>query len=513
VITGVADAAHSRPMDCLVTLDAGTGSGRCVVYDTRGLPLAQARERFHYRVIDDPNVPFVRGFDLDPAAFWGSLAACARRALGALPAGARIRGVAVTSQREGCVFLDRADEVLYAGPNLDARATLEGFEVHEKLGTRRLHAITGHLPACVFAVARYLWYRKHHDATRVASLLMLSDWVTARLTGAHVAEPSNAAESMLYDVSRHAWSTEILEAFDIPRDLLPALHPSGARVGEVTAAAARETGIPEGTPVFAGGADTQCALLGSGACEDGDTAAILGTTCPVQMVTAEPVLDPAANLWTGCHVVTDRWVLESNAGETGGTYRWLLRLLLGAADEAAHVAAEGEIARAGGHTVHASLGPLVFDLRKMNPFRAAGVLFRFPILHLDRPDRGDVLSGFIDNVAFAVRANLEQLVATSARRPTALCASGGMARSPALVRRLADTLAMPVHVSPVLETASLGCAILAAVGSRVHPSLPDAIAAMTRSTSVEPDPGAVAGCATRYEKWLELYARLGETSI
>ena len=500
-------------MDCLVTLDAGTGSGRCIVYDAHGRPLAQSRERFHYQVLADPNVPFVRGFDLDATAFWESLATCARRALATLPIDARIRGVAVTSQREACVLLDRAGDVLYAGPNLDARATLEGFEVHEKLGTKRLHAITGHLPACVFAVARYLWFRKHHDASRVATLLMLSDWITERLTGARVAEPSNAAESMLYDVSRRTWSVDILEAFDIPAGLLPALHPSGARVGAITAAAARATGIPEGTPVFTGGADTQCALLASGALADGDTAAVLGTTCPVQMATAVPVLDPAANLWTGCHVVADRWTLESNAGETGGTYRWLLKLLLGAADDAAHAMAEAEIARAGGHTVHAFLGPLVFDLRKMNPFRAGGVLFRFPILHLDRPDRGDVLAGFMDNLTFAVRGNVEQLVATSGRPVTTLRVSGGMAQSRPLVQRLADSLAMPVRVSTVLESASLGCAVLAAVGAGIYPSLPAAVAAMTSSSVVQPEPDAVSASAERYARWQDLSGRLGELTL
>ena len=483
------------------------------MYDAHGRLLAQAREHFQYRVLDDPTIPFVRGFDLDPAAFWKSLASCAQEALAALPADARVRGVAVTSQRQGCVFLDRAGEVLYAGPNLDARAALEGFEVHEKLGTKRLHAITGHLPACVFPLARYLWYRKHGDAARIATVLMLSDWVTQRLTGACVAEPSNAAESMFYDVSQRTWSSEILQSFDVPRSILPDLHASGTQVGTVTAAAARATGIPEGTPVFTGGADTQCALLASDARADGDTAAVLGTTCPVQMVTATPVLDPAANLWTGCHVVGERWVLESNAGDTGGTYRWLLKLLFGAADEAAHAASESAMEAASGRTVHAFLGPLVFDLRKMNPFRAGGILFRFPILHLDRPNHGDILAGFMDNVAFAVRANVEQLVATNGRPVTSLRVSGGMAQSRTLVQRLADALAMPVLVSKVLETASLGCAVLAAVGSGLHPSVPDALAAMTARRVVEPEPSSLAACTERYGKWLDLQGKLGELSI
>jgi sugar (pentulose or hexulose) kinase len=499
--------------DCLVAFDAGTGSGRCVVYDACGRPLASARERFHYRMFSHPDVPLVRGFDLDPGAFWGSLAGCARRALAELPPGVRIRGVAATSQREGCVFLDRAGEVLYAGPNLDARATLEGFEAQQAFGIRRLHATTGHLPACVFPLARYLWFRKHHDAGRVATVLMLSDWITERLSGARVAEPSNAAESMLFDVGRRTWSDELLAAFEIPAAVLPALHPSGAPVGAVHARAAADTGIPEGTPVFTGGADTQCALLGSGAVAAGDTAAILGTTCPVQTVTDTPVLDPATNLWTSCHVVPDHWVLESNAGETGGAYRWLLRLLFGVCDAAAHETAEALAAAAAGGRVLCYLGPIVFDLRKMNPFRPGGVLFRFPIVPADRPERGDVLRGFLESVACAVRANCDQLATVAGRPATSLAVSGGMVASPTLVRLLADTLAVPVEVARVPESASLGCAVLAAAAAGVHPSLGDAAAAMTARTRVDPAPDAVKACDERYRKWRELYGTLEQSTV
>jgi autoinducer 2 (AI-2) kinase len=498
--------------DCLVTLDAGTGSGRCVVYDERGRPLASARERFRYRMFEHPDVPFVRGFDLDPAAFWQGLAGCTRSALAALPSGIRIRGVAATSQREGCVFLDRAGEVLYAGPNLDARATLEGFEVHQAFGVRRLHATTGHLPACVFPLARYLWFRKHHDAGRVATILMLSDWITERLSGARVAEPSNAAESMLFDVSRRTWAEDILAAFDVPAAVLPVLHPSGALVGTVHARAAAETGIPEGTPVFTGGADTQCALLGSGAITSGDTAAILGTTCPVQTVADTPLLDPATNLWTSCHVVPDRWVLESNAGETGGAYRWLLRLLLGASDAAAHAAAEA-LAAAAARPVLCYLGPIVFDLRKMNPFRPGGLLFRFPIVHVDRPERGDVLRGFLESIAFAVRANCEQIAAVAGRPLGALAVSGGMVASPTLVHLLADVLGVPVEVAAVPETASLGCAVLVAAGAGLHSSLEEAAAAMTRRTRTDPAREAVRPCDERYRKWRELYGTLEQCTV
>src|SRR5262249_2752146 len=224
--------------ELVVTLDAGTGSGRCVAFDLTGRPVASAQEAFRYRIFADPNVPFLRGFDLDPDAFWGALARCARAVVGQLPSDARVVGVVATSQREGCVLLDRDGDVLYAGPNLDARAAAEGMALQDKIPLSRLHEITGHAPPYIFPLARYLWFRNHHDAQRVATLLMLNDWITFLLSGERIAEHSNAGESMLYDVTRRDWSGEVLETLDVPRAILPTLVAPGTNVGRVTARAA-----------------------------------------------------------------------------------------------------------------------------------------------------------------------------------------------------------------------------------------------------------------------------------
>jgi autoinducer 2 (AI-2) kinase len=497
-------------VDCLITLDAGTGSGRCVAFDPAGRPLATAQEPFHYRIFADPDAPFIRGFDLDAGAFWAALARCARSVVSRLPADARIHGVIATSQREGCVFLDRTGEVLYAGPNLDARSVAEGLEVLERLGDERLHAITGHGPPYIFPIARYLWFRKHHGGERVATLLMLNDWITFLLSGERVAEHSNACESMLYDVVRREWSREILDALDIPPAILPGLRMTGARAGQVTARAAAETGLPPGTPVFIGGADTESALLGSGVHEPGQAGAVVGTTTPVQMVIDRALLDPGGNLWTSCHVVADRWVLESNAGDTGDAYRWLLELLCGGTDAAAHAAAEAAMASVAptSRVVLSHLGPVIFSLRDMNPFKPAGLLFRFPLLHIDRPHRGEILHAFLESVAFAIRGNWEQIQAVSGAALPVLRLSGGMVQSPTLTRLLANTLGVPVAVATVPESASLGCAMLAAVAVGLHGSIAEAVAAMTRAVTVEPELGRIAECEARYHKWREVYRDL-----
>src|SRR5207237_8981352 len=125
-----------------------------------------------------------------------------------------------------------------------------------------------------------------------------------------------------------------------PRASPAAVRAPGTCVGAWPARAAAGTGIPEGTPVFAGGADTESALLGSGVHETGETGAVLGTTSPVQTVIDRPLIDPRGNLWTSCHVVPERWVLESNAGDTGDAYRWLLELMFGTSGASASAGAE-----------------------------------------------------------------------------------------------------------------------------------------------------------------------------
>ena len=501
--------------DLIVTLDAGTGSGRCVVVNPRGQPVASAQEPLNYRFFSDPNLPLVRGFDLDPVAFWETLGRCAREALAQVPDGARIRGVIATAQREGCVFLDRDGEVLYAGPNLDARAVVQGMEVQSLIAPERLHAITGHAPPYIFPVSRFLWFRHHHDAGRVATLFMLNDWIAHLLCGARVAEHSNACESMLYDVTQRSWSDEILDALDIPRTILPTLCEAGTMVGRVSAGAALLTGIPENTPVFAGGADTESALLGSAVHETGQLGAVLGTTTPVQLVIGRPTLDADGNLWTSPHVVRDRWVLESNGGDTGSAYRWLLELVCGGVDAGAHEVAEAAMAAVspGPQQVFCHLGPAVFDLRNMNPFQPAGLLFRFPLLHIDRPNRGELLRAFFDNVAYAIRGNCEQIAAVAGEPTTKLWVSGGMTRSPTLLRLVATTVGVPLAVAEVPESASLGCAILATVGAGLHPDVPTAVAAMVRTRAVEPDVAHQSAFDERYRKWRELYASLHSWTI
>ncbi len=498
-------------MSAIVTLDAGTGGAKCTVFDLAGRLLALRSERWSYTVCANHEVPLIKEYSFDPQAFWQILARCARAALGeARIAPADVIGVATTSQRDGCVYLDAEGRELYAGPNLDSRGFLEGLEVLGAMGVQRLYEITGHSAPFIFPLARYLWYRKQ-GGRPVARMLMIDDWMTYRLCGVAGTEPSNATESMLFDLRRRDWSQEILQQFDIPAAMLPPVFVSGERVGAVHAAAAAATGLAPGTPVFTGGADTQCALLGAGAIDAGDVAVILGTTGPVQEVVAAPVLDPAANLWAGCHVVPQRWVIESNAGSTGDAYLWLLDLLVQTPGD--RYARAEELAGAERDSgTFTFIGPRVFNLTTLRPDMPGGVLFRFPTLQL-RPTAGDLLRAFLESVAFAVRANLAQIEGVTGLPTARLIAGGGMSRSDLLMRLITDIAGLPVRRACEAESTGLGCAMLVASGSGAYADCAAAARAMCRHEDIAPNPDRRVQSERGFAKWRELYESLQQLSV
>ena len=508
-------------MPIVLALDAGTGGAKCVAIDDTGTVRGLASQRWEYQVVANADVPIVKEYAFDPDEFWSIVAGCARRALENVDA-AEVVGVVTTSQREGCVFIGEDGRELYAGPNLDSRGFMEGLEVLEKLGAPRLYEITGHSAPFIFPLVRYLWFRKN-DGRRVRKVLMLNDWMVYRCCGAEVSEPSNATESMLFDFRERTWSSEILGLFDIDASILPVVATPGEVVGTMSANRARELGVPEATPVHVGGADTQCAMVGMGAVEAGDMAVTLGTTTPIQLVCGEPLLDPAENLWAGCHVMADRWVLEANAGSTGDAWEWFLGLLVGSGGDR-YQRAETLMREVTlrGETV-SFVGPRIFDLTKLRPEMPGAVFFPFPSFQL-RPSPGQLLRSLLESVAFAVRANVEQIeavggIASSPLREGVGIASsplrvgGGLSRSRLLVHMIADVTGRDVECARVADGTALGCAALVFAAGGVYPDVRAAARAMSQSDLVQPDERDPSVPPPAYDRWRNLYDSLDQLSL
>lgn len=487
-------------------LDFGTGGGKCAIFDSEGVCLSVVREPWAYEHVSFEHDDLIVGSSFDPHAFWAALARCSRAAIakaGVSPDA--VCGIAATALRLGTMFLDARGHEIYAAPNMDGRGLAGGFEILEKMDATRATRITGHWPPFVFTLARLLRFRKLEGQPPVAWVLSLNDWITYRLSGALASEPSNAGESMLLDVGTRTWSPEILDTFSVDEDLLPPVVEPGTPLGRVTSEAAEQTGFATGTRVFAGGADTQCALLGAGVVNPGHAGAVLGTTTPVMFVDSKTRFSDEGKLWTGCHVVPERWTLESNAGDTGIAFEWLLGILGLDGDDAYERAEKliGEVP-ADASEVMSFAGPQIFDLANFDPNRPAAFVFDNNPFST-RPTTGSFLRGFLANVACATRANLEQIETVLGHEVASLTLSGGMTRLPSLLRQFERTSRRSLLVSDEPHATALGAALLAAVGARVHEGVEQATEAMVRIRPLCSEAEANDAGDAEYERWRKRY--------
>ena len=505
----------------LMVLDAGGGGGRCLLIDTTGREVSFAYRPWTMKTPEDNPMASV----FDPDEWWGALVDASREALakatdgrpaGALDAadvGRRVLAISTTSLRDAAVFVDADGQELYCGTNRDARAIGLGFEIAQNLGQTHWH-ITTRWPLGLDPAARLLWFKQTDPDLfgRVRHVLMINSWLIYRLTGVASAEPTNASSSGLFDVEKGVWSPELAAAHGFDAGLLPPLLWPGQVVGGLTPEAAQAFGLPPGLPVVAGPADSQAGCLGSGAWEPGDTTVIAGTTVPVMQVTDRPFRDPSHRIWMGAYAAPGRWVVESNGGMAGSVYAWYASTFAGGAapggasvppgSPAGHGPGvydvlENEIEAAPPAQIQAWLGPQVANFSSI-PFPGEATI-KFPALGVFcTPTRGALARAVLENIAYAIKGNIEQLP----EKPALVRVCGGLSRSPSFVRLLAAVLGVPVVVPRVREATGTGAAIAAAVGAGVYPDLETAMKAMVAlEEPCRPDPALTGPYGAGYATW------------
>ena len=490
----------------VLALDLGTSSLKCGVYSLDGEARAEARGAMRYFTpsgLSDIAVEF------DPEEVWSLACRLVRECLEkAGLSGNDVRGVCTTSQRGGFVLLDGEGREVYSGPNRDVRAFFEGMEIDGRVG-EEVYRLTGHTPSFLFAPARLAWLRANDPdaAERVAHVLPLGDWLGYRLSGEVRAERSALTEVGLLPVSEEEDPDVLLKLVGIDAHLMPALSRAGEQIGKVTPTAARATGLAEGTPVVAGGPDTQLGLLGMGVTEPGEMGILVGWSGPLQMVTRRPCIDGEKRTWTGRHVIQDRWVLESTTTEAGRSLEWMAQTLGMQREELAfEPKGQGDAYSAFGF-----LGPRIMDAKRMG-MQMGGMMFATPIGHT-AITRQELVNGALKGLAFAIKGNFDQLEEVSGMEVSRVGLGGGVTRVKGFGQLVADVLGREIRMAGDSDATLLGASMCASVGVGAYNSLPEAVGGMGGGMErVQPDGARAGGLAEEYERWLELYEKLDEIS-
>jgi autoinducer 2 (AI-2) kinase len=484
-------------------LDLGGGGARAALLDLDGHVVHIGVEP----LAPEPDPGVLAGMRFAPEAVWRAVctaAARARERAGAHPD--QVVAVAASSVRHASVVLDAAGQVLLATPNRDARgfaaaaewAAQHGEELQRRTG-RWPHAIH---PACrLAALAR----QAPDQFERAHTHLALSDWLAFVLCGERASDPTQAGETLVFELEQRRFADDLIGRLGLPRALFPAVAEAGTRLGRATSAAAQELGVADGAAVGVGAADTQSALLGAGALAPGAWCIVAGSTIPVLCVQGEPRAHP--RLWTGHAPEPGRYVLESNAGGVGETldsvagalYAHGPHPMLQLLDDAARARPS-----AGGALV-SGVGE-VMDARALS--LPLATLRWTPLAGSDGPGRRALFArALLEGAAFTLRANAEQLAGAADARPTSLHAVGGLAQSRFFTQLLADTLGVEIAVPTPHHATALGAALCAAVAAGVFPSLAAAASACVRvARRHAPDPAAHAQSSAGFEVWQALRA-------
>jgi autoinducer 2 (AI-2) kinase len=498
----------------LLAIDAGTGSCRALLFTQKGEEVTSSLREWTHR--EPPDAPGGQDFDVD--ANWQAIAACVRDALGQAGAsGDDVRAIAATSMREGIVLYDSAGREIWACPNVDSRSAQEAVELIAEGAAERIYADGGDWVS-ITTPARLRWLARHRPdiLAATAGLGMLSDWIATRLSGVQATEPSCGSSSGMFRLADRTWSAEVAAICGLPLSVLPAVTDPGTVIGAVTAAAAAQTGLRIGTPVVAGGADTQLGLLGVGA-RPGEYTVLGGTFWQNTILLDRPLIDPAIRLRTLCHVVPGQWMLEGIGFYCGMSMRWFRDAFCAA--EVAQARQRGVdpyvvMEEAAAQVPPGSGGVLAILSNIMNARRwshASPSFLQFGLGEQARPGGGQAacVRAIEEAAAFVARGHRDIITELTGTSFSELVFSGGAAKGTLWPQIMADVLGVPVRVPAVTESSALGAAICAGTGAGIYSSLSELESDLRpRSRSYEPDAGAVTVYDERYALWRQVYQRM-----
>ncbi len=416
--------------------------------------------------------------------------------------------------REGMVLYDGSGRELWACPNVDSRAGVEAADLVERGLADTIYRHGGDWVA-ITAPARLLWIRRHEPElfSKVQHLTMLADWITHRLTGEFVTDPSIGSSSGMFDLASRRWSPDVADICSMRMDVFPPVLAAGTTAGVVTAAAAAATGLLPGTPVVVGGADTQLGLVGIGVVEPGRFTVVGGTFWQQTIGLSEAVIDPKARLRTLCHALPGQWMMEGIGFYCGLTMRWFRDAFCDLEKlEAQRTGADAYtlMERSASGVPPGSNGVIGILSNRMVASRwihASPAFVQFNVGDPSNSGRKECIRAIEEAAAYVSYAHLDVIEEITARPVDHAVFTGGASKGTLWPRILTDVLGLPVSVPRVKESTALGAAMFAGIGAGLYPDVASAARQVVSSeTTLEPDPETHSRYLDLYENWQRVYA-------
>ncbi|WP_407492142.1 glycerol kinase GlpK [Pseudooceanicola sp. MF1-13] len=471
-------------MRYILAIDQGTTSSRAILFDDKLSPVASAQEEFaqHY-----PRSGWV---EHDPLDIWGSVASTSRAVLERAGIGVEdIAGIGITNQRETTLIWDRSTGKPLGNAIVwqDRRTSDICHTLKDQGHEPTVTAQTGLLLDPYFSATKVKWLLDQHDGARDAAkagdLLFgtVDCYLIWKLTGGrvHATDATNAARTMLYDITKGAWSQELCDLFDVPMQMLPEVRDCNADFGMT-----RADLFGREIPILGVAGDQQAATIGQACLSPGMMKSTYGTGCFALMNTGDRLVASRNRMLGTIAYQFDgktTYALEGSIFVAGAVVQWLrdglkmireageTQALADRADEAQGVVMVPAFTGLGAPYWNADCRGAIFGLT-----RGTGP--------------AELARAALESVGFQTRDLLDAMRddwgAEGAQ--TVLRVDGGMTASDWAMQFLADILGAPVDRPEVLETTAKGVAWLAGWQAGIMPGPEEFASAWAKERTFEP---------------------------
>jgi glycerol kinase len=445
----------------VLAIDQGTTSSRAIIFDHKGT-IVSTGQKEHEQIF--PKAGWV---EHDPMEIWANVREVIGLALSKADLTRHdIAAVGITNQRETAVVWDKntGKPVYNAIVWQDTRTQSIVDRLAGDEGTERFKSIVGLPLATYFSGTKIVWILENVEGAREkaeAGDLMFGTtdtWVLWNLTGGteggvHVTDVTNASRTLFMDLETLQWRDDILEAFGVPKSMLPEIKSSSEVYGTV-----ESSNLLREVPIAGILGDQQAATFGQAAFDAGESKNTYGTGNFLIFNTDTEIVHSKNGLLTTLgYKLGDQpahYALEGSIAVTGSLIQWL-RDNLGIISSAPEVE---ELAKTVEDNGGAYFVPAFSGL--FAPYWRSDA--RGALVGLTRyVNKGHIARAALEATAFQTREVLDAVNADSGVDLTELKVDGGMIANNLLMQFQADILGVPVIRPVVAETTALGAAYAA----------------------------------------------------
>jgi len=432
-----------------------------------------------------------------------------------------IASLGISSQRSCTIFIDKSLKPIRPMISWqDSRASKETEDILEKISTEEFYKITGFPLSTTWMISKILWVRKNEPEKfkNVFKILQLQDYALIKF-GAEgfYNDMSDAGFSGFWDTNNFKWSEKLLSLFEIDKNLLPEVKPSGIKIADISHRASEKSGFAEGTALSIGAGDQNSAAIGAGIVCSNYVSVSMGTAGNANAFIEKPFRDPNGKTMVLNHAVYGKWAVEGHQAGAAGVLRWFR-------DEIATL--EKAFSESMGKNVYVILDELI----EKAPAGSKGLIMMPFLAGASAPRWNSNAKGSFIGLTFAhnrsciARSVLEGItlemkdilkaINDAGVKISNIRIMGGASKSKIWRQIQADIYGVPVETLKIKDAALLGAAILGGVGFGFFKDIYQGVEQMVKiDIKVEPIENNLKIYKELYETYCLIYKGLNDNKV